>query len=138
MDIPAVTAAGGALALDVAWAYLPLPENLKTGNLKYIAKAAGAVALAWAADTSGLVTKKTSDAMGVGALTVVFHSALKDMISRAMPQVRMDSMGYYNAATPAGTLDYNSGNAMGYYPANGNAASPEMTYNNQMGYYPSQ
>lgn len=147
MITPAITAAGGALALDIAWAYAPIPENLKVGNLKHVAKAAGAVGMAMLAGQ--VVKQKTAEAMGVGALTVVFHDALKEIINTNMPALKMDGMGYYNAGQPAGTLDYSTGNndmayyaapgnnnnAMGYYAGGGNTGTPESGYNNAMGYY---
>lgn len=145
--IPALTASAGALALDVAWAYAPIPLNLKVGNLKHVSKAAGAIGLSWLA--SQVVSKKTAEAMGVGALTVVFHDALREMAAKTMPALKMDGMGYYNAGYPAGTLEdpngmgyyppaaldaNNANNGMGYYPPTGAVISPEQQYNNGMSY----
>jgi hypothetical protein len=119
---PAITAASGALALDLAWGYLPLPANIKAGPLRHVAKAAGAIALSMIAGK--VVKKSTADAMGVGALTVVIHEAAKEAIHKFVPGVKMDGvglyvqglggLGYYSAGMPAGgALPDNSG--MGLY-----------------------
>ena len=126
--IPAATATMGALGLDIAWAYLPIPDTVKVGPMKYLAKAGGAIGLSYLAGMA--VSKKTAETLGVGALTVVMHQAAREFISRTMPTLAMDgmgyyppsSMGYYNPALPAG--ETSSGN-MGYYP---NTPSAEMGY----------
>lgn len=105
--MPAVTAASGALALDIAWAHLPLPANIKSGNLKYAAKALGAVGLSMAAGM--VVNKRTADAMGIGALTVVAHQMARDLLSRTVPALKMDGMGYYSAGMPMGSPEDNMG-----------------------------
>lgn len=116
--MPAVTAATGALALDVAWAYLPLPVQVKTGPFKYLAKAGGAIGLAWLAEM--VVKRQTAEAMGVGALTVVIHQMARELIAQNMPTVRMDGLGYYNAGLPVGGQEAN----MGLYVGNQAPAMP--------------
>jgi hypothetical protein len=110
MLMPAVTAAGGALALDLAWGYLPIPANLKVGSLQYVAKAAGAVAIG----TLGakVMKRHTAEAMAVGALTVVFHTAARDLISKMLPSVHL---GYVNAGYPAGFYESDSVQGIGEY-----------------------
>lgn len=105
--MPAVTAASGALALDIAWAYLPLPAQVKSGNLKYAAKALGAIGLSMAAGM--VVKKKTADAMGIGALTVVAHQLARDLLSKAAPTLKMDGMGYYSPGLPVGAPESDMG-----------------------------
>lgn len=108
MFVPAMIGAGGALALDVAFGYLPIPANLAAGPLKHIVKAAGAVALSIIA---GKVTKKsTAEAMGVGALTVIAHDMAKELVAKLAPSVKMDGvglyvhgLGYYSPGMPAGS-----------------------------------
>ena len=127
--IPAVTATAGALALDIAWAYLPLPVTIKAGPLKHVAKAAGAIGLSILA--GNVVKKSTADAMGLGALTVVLHQAAKEMIQRVAPQVQMDGIGYYSAGLPVGGFSDN----MGLYVADN--APPAMAGNeyDELGLY---
>lgn len=112
MLMPAVTAAGGAIALDLAWGYLPIPANLKTGSLQYVAKAAGAVAIG----TLGakVMKRHTAEAMAVGALTVVFHTAARDLIGKMLPSVHL---GYVNAGYPAGFYEADSVQGIGEYVA---------------------
>lgn len=83
--MPAATAAGGALALDVAWSYLPIPDNIKSGPLRYAAKGVGALALGFLA--ANFVKKETADRLALGAMTVVMHDAARDMMGRFMPQI---------------------------------------------------
>jgi len=99
--MPAATAASGALALDVVWGYAPIPENLKNGPLRHVVKAAGAIGLGMLA---GMVVKKdTADRFATGALTVTIHSAMREMVAKAAPNVRLgdadefDDMGYYGS-----------------------------------------
>lgn len=123
--MPAVSATGGALLLDVAWAYLPIPATVKTGAFKHVAKALGAVVLS---EMAGMVvSKKTAESMGVGALTVVMHSAGKEAMGRFFPTVKMDGIGYMSPAMITNDMGYYAG--PGRLPAAaGNAAT--------MGYYP--
>lgn len=100
MVMPAVTAASGALALDVLWGYAPIPANFKTGNLQYVAKAAGALLIGWAG--SKVMKKSTAEAMAVGALTVVVHDAAKMLIATTMPSLHL---GMVNSGYPAGTFE---------------------------------
>lgn len=107
--MPALTASTGALLLDVLWSKLPIPANLKAGSLQYVTKGVGAVALSMLAEKSKLVNRQTAEAMGVGALTVVFHDALRGVLKNFVPQLGfseyVNGLGYINAGWPAGTLD---------------------------------
>lgn len=107
--MPALTASTGALLLDVLWAKLPIPANLKAGALQYITKGVGAVALSMLAEKSKIVNRQTAEALGVGALTVVFHDALRGVLKNMVPQLGFSEyvggLGYINAGWPAGTLD---------------------------------
>lgn len=125
MVTPALMGAGGALALDVVWSYIPVPATLKAGPLKHIAKAAGAVALSIIAGK--VVKKPTAEAMGVGALTVIAHDVMRELVAKFAPGVKMDGvglyvngLGYYSAGTPAGGYEQASlpslaNNSVGLY-----------------------
>jgi len=119
MVFPAVTAAGGALALDALWAYLPIPIAIKGGAFKHVAKAGAAIALTWGAEK--VVSKQTASQIGMGALTVVFHQAAREFMAAKMPQIAMDGMGWIS---PAMVAPKRATPGMGYFPSN------------QMGYYP--
>lgn len=107
--MPALTASTGALLLDVLWAKLPIPANLKGGSLQYVTKGIGAIGLSLLAEKSKLVNRQTAEALGVGALTVVFHDALRGVLKGIVPQLGfseyVSGLGYINAGWPAGTLD---------------------------------
>jgi len=126
--MPAATAAFGALGLDMIWGYAPIPDSLKTGPMRYVAKAAGAVALGMLA---GMVTKKsTADQMSMGALTVVLHSAMRDGMSSYMPNIALgeymgpqESLGYWGSGY---NPDYASGMSEYMPPANGGNGAYDM------------
>jgi len=127
--IPAATAAGGALALDLIWGYAPIPENLKMGPLKHLVKGAGAIGLGMLA---GMVTNKsTAQALSTGALTVVMHSAMRDTVTRFAPAIQLgeylddDGMGEYLA-------EYLEDDGMGYAGA-GYVTGDDESYNDAMG-----
>ncbi len=126
--MPAATAAVGALALDVAFGYLPLPANLRTGPLQLVTKTVGAIGLTFIA--SKVVSKSTAQAMGVGALTVVFHDVMKSFIVKTMPTLKMDGLGYYSAGYPVGGYDGMAG--MGEYIGNLSGGGMPMPGNQTM------
>lgn len=107
--MPAALAGAGAVGLDVIWGYLPVPDQLKTGPMRYVAKAAGAIGLGMLA---AMVTKKsTADQLASGAMTVVMYQAMKDGMTRFAPNIPMgeylseyDSMGYYGSGMNPGEM----------------------------------
>lgn len=84
--MPAATAAAGALAVDVAYGFLPVPDSIKSGPLRYVAKGAGAVLMGVLV---GKVNRKLGDAVAMGGLTVTLHSAMRDMLARFAPGVAL-------------------------------------------------
>lgn len=108
--MPAATAATGALALDVLWGFVPIPEGLKSGPLRHVVKGAGAIGMGWLAGQ--VVKKSTAAQFATGALTVIMHDAMRDMMARFMPGV---GLGYYSAGMPAGTMGEYVGGGMGAY-----------------------
>ena len=127
--LPSATAGAGALALDILWGFVPVPPEIKTGPMRHVAKGLGAIVLGQIVGMVG--TRKMGDTMAMGALTVVFHSAFREMTAQFMPQV---NLGYYSPGANAG---YDA--ALGYY-----VASPRMTVargesvpagNSELGYY---
>ena len=130
---PAATAGAGALMLDVLWGFVPVPAEIKTGPMKHVAKGIGAVVLGQLVGT--FATRRMGDTMAMGALTVVFHQAFREMSAQFMPNL---PLGYYSAGANAG---YDP--QLGYY-----VASPSLTVqrgesmpagptpaNTEMGYY---
>lgn len=95
--IPAATAGAGALALDVLWGFVPIPATIKTGPMRHVAKGVGAIALGALVGMVG--NKRMGDTMAMGALTVVFHTAFREMTAQYAPQI---PLGYYSAGLPVG------------------------------------
>jgi hypothetical protein len=109
--MPAATAATGGLMLDVLWGYAPIPGALKTGPMRHVAKAAGAIGLGMLAGM--VVSKATADRFATGALTIVMHDAMRDIASRAVPALKLgeyddDDLGYWGSG-------YNPSSDMGLY-----------------------
>lgn len=86
---PAAISAVGAIGLDLAWGVIgdKLPAGMGTGPIRHVAKAAGALLLGTLA--SMVTSKATGSQLSVGALTVVFHGAMKDAISTNFPGVQL-------------------------------------------------
>lgn len=111
--MPAATAAAGAIGLDVVWGMAPIPENLKTGPMRHVVKAAGAIGLGMIAEM--VVKKSTASQFATGALTVVMHQAMREGMTRFAPNIQLGEyvdeggeMGYYGAGV-------NAGDSMGMY-----------------------
>lgn len=107
---PAVTAAAGAVLLDAAWAYLPIPAQLKAGPVRHVAKGAGAVALTLIAER--VVSRSMAHQFGVGAMTVVLHGAIRELLAQFLPQVRLGDMYYDDYPSLNGLSYVNAGQAM--------------------------
>lgn len=141
--MPAITGAAGAVLLDVGMAYLPIPDNFKTGWLGTGAKAAGAVGLGLLAGK--FLSRRTGALFTAGALTVIAYQAVRQLAAStigtsvkglsgytdyvdyrpsrmgaymdrpATLPVRGASLGYMN---PAAVVDY-SPDGMGAYMNDG-------------------
>lgn len=130
MVMPAATAGAGAVGLDILWGFMPLPPDLKTGPMRHLVKGIGAIVLGQI--TGMVVGKRLGDNMAMGALTVTFHDAFRDIIAQTMPQV---PLGYYSAGASAG---YDP--QLGYYVGGGNQLAPPApaVENSELGYYVQQ
>lgn len=83
--VPAATGAAGALVLDVALGYLPIPETLKTGPMAPVVKAGLVIGAGMVA--RNVVPKRFVDAGVAGALTIIAYNTLKGVLKTAMPQL---------------------------------------------------
>lgn len=95
--VPAAIGGTGALALDAAMGYVPLPARFKSGLLGRLTKLGGAVAL-------GLIgrrvaSKRIGDQIMVGAVTVGLYQFGRSAIEQHLPDVNLagDTMEYVNA-----------------------------------------
>lgn len=111
--LPSLYGAGGALALDVALGYLPLPEKLKTGYGRHAVRIVGAVGLGWVA--SKFLRGKAA-AIGQGALTVAVYGLLRDVASKTLGD-KVKGLGDYEEIEVAGYLD--AAPVLGAYMGNG-------------------
>lgn len=110
--IPAAQGAAGALALDLALGYIPLPEQLKTGMVRHVTKAALAVGIGVAVEK--LSNRTAGKAAALGALTVVLHDAAREAVAKAAPSVRLgeylsdSDLAEYLSGAGMGALGYDS------------------------------
>lgn len=80
----AAIGAGGALAVDVALAKLPIPANLKAGPALPAVK--GAISIGLGMLVSKFAKKRAlGKALAEGGLTVAMHDVAKPMVSRFIP-----------------------------------------------------
>ncbi len=110
---PALVGAAGAIAVNAAVSYLPLPASLKTGVAGHAVKGAAAIGLGLLA--SKFTKSQLATEAAQGALTVAATNALQGLIKQAIPSFPLgdadeeivvagvDGMGeYYTAEEVAG------------------------------------
>ncbi len=109
--MPALMGAGGALAVNAAINYLPLPAFAKAGRTRYLTQFGLAFAL-------GVFGKKfigaKAEEMAKGAMIVTMTNALKDVVGGATGLQLGDAgddgaISYYSPAQIAEYVDGNSG-----------------------------
>ncbi len=108
----ALTGATGALGLDLALGYLPIPANLKGGLVGTGVKALLAIGIGIVGQKSKLVNSATAAKMSNGALTVVLHDELKKQVANFAPNIQLgeyigygdDGMGYYGSGMNPGPV----------------------------------
>jgi len=104
--MPAAISAVGAIGLDLAWGQVAarLPAAITGGPMKYVAKAVGAIGIGMLA---GMVVKKdTANQLAIGALTTVFHSAMRDTITQMAPNVQLGEYETMNGYPLDGLAEY--------------------------------
>ena len=129
----ASTGALGALGLDVALAYIPLPAAITGGIIGKVTKAAGAIALGVVANKLG-VSASNANRMAEGALTVQLHGIGKELLTQFAPGVALSAyvgddngMGYYGSGwNPNAVDDPDYGSPLGTYLPDISAESVNM------------
>ena len=113
----------GAVAVNTAFNFLPLPAMMKTGNIAYVSKAALAIALGMFGRK--LLPGSTAARMAEGSLAVTFHDAIVAIAGPMLPALRLGEVGYVGG-----------GYAMDYMP-NTSQAAPQLSeyINSGMGEY---
>jgi len=105
--MPAMVGGAGAVANDMIVNMLPLPPQFKTGWMRHVSKAAGAVAIGMLGGF--FLQKRTADQLGAGAMTVVGYNIVRDLAAQFAPAL---PLGEY---LPMG--EYLSPDELGYYGA---------------------
>lgn len=108
--IPAAQGAAGALALDLALGYLPIPENFKTGALRHVTK--GLLAVGIGMGVEKLTSRAAGRAATLGALTVVLHDAAREGVAAFVPSVKLGE--YLSDADLAEYLSGGGQDALGW------------------------
>lgn len=88
--MPAAVGAGGAIALDVAMNYIPLPAQFQTPLWKNLARVGGAFALSYVA--SYVIGRQKAREVLAGALTVASYNALRELIVTNFPQLGLQGI----------------------------------------------
>ena len=96
MAMPAFQGAAGAVLLDLAFGFIPLPVQLKVGPMRHLSKVLGAVALGTV--VSNFTRGKMGANMATGAMTVAFHGALREF-TQNIPGLQFgayEELAYYS------------------------------------------
>jgi hypothetical protein len=107
--MPAAYGAAGALVLDVALGYIPLPAMLKTGYARHATRIVGALGVGFLASK---FLRGRAAAIGQGALTVAVYGLLKDVAAQTLGD-KVRGLGDYEEITVDGYMDAAPG--MGAY-----------------------
>jgi hypothetical protein len=115
----AAIGAGGAVAVDILMAKLPLPANLKTGTMRSATQGLVSVGLGMAVAKFGK-NRALGIALAEGGLTVALHGVLKSTVNNAMPTLQLAGdeslLGYEDLSGDLlGYEDMNQG--VGWYSA---------------------
>lgn len=105
--IPALTGAAGGIGLNVALAYVPLPEEMKSGWTGALVKTGGAVLLGLGVGT--LFGRKNGVLFTGGALTILAYQILSNLASQAFGDKIKGLSGYQDFT------DYQLPSSMGAY-----------------------
>jgi len=84
--IPAGIGGLGAIGLDIALAYLPVPDTLKTGLPATITKLLAAIGLGWG--LGKVIGNEKGKLITLGAVTVMGYQFLRDQAKTALPNVK--------------------------------------------------
>lgn len=92
--IPAGMGAAGAVALDVAMNFVPLPAQFQTPLYKNIARIAGAFALGYV--SSFVLGREKAKQVTLGALTVASYNVVRDVVTTNFPQLGLHGAETYD------------------------------------------
>lgn len=92
--VPAGIGAGGALALDIAMSYVPLPAQFQTPTWKNVARVLGAIVLGGIG--TAVLGRQKGAQVALGALTVVSYGVLRDVVTQNFPQLTLNGAETYD------------------------------------------
>lgn len=120
----------GAITGSIVGNYLPLPVNLKTGNMAIVVNALIGIATGYT--VSNFMDRKIGEEMAQGAVTVALHGTMKNALSGMMPGLALsdDLLGYDDYNGLLGHDDYNDD--LSAYVQGGNMLDAYV--DNDMGY----
>lgn len=97
----------GAIAGSIVGNYLPLPANLKVGNMAIAVNALIGIATGYT--VSNFMDRRIGEEMAQGAVTVALHGTMKNMLTGMMPGLALsdDLLGYEDYNGLLGHDDYN-------------------------------
>ena len=91
--MPALVGGGGAVLNDMLVNFVPgIPDNFKSGNLRHLTKAVGAIAIGYVG--AMFLPRRTADQLGAGAMTVVGYNVVRDLAARFAPQLPLGEYLY--------------------------------------------
>lgn len=122
--MPSAIGGAGGVVLDMAFGYLPIPAQYKTGYIGTVAKGATAVVLSEVAKKAGM-KKATAEQIGVGMLTIIMYNQMQGIVAKMMPNAAA-GLGYYSPAHMAMYTDQASSMAM--YTPGPEAMNSEAEY----------
>jgi hypothetical protein len=117
--MPGSVGAFGALGLDIALGFIPLPATLQTGMFRPVVRLAGAAALGMIAGK--VVDARVGEQVAAGATIVVLYDLFKGFAKTALPNLPLSGMEYYSAGMPVG--EYFPGGSTGAAHASPKALS---------------
>lgn len=82
--LPALKAAAGAIVLDGAYSYLPIPAEYQSGQMGALIKGATTIGMGMLAERSKVMKPATVRDMVNGALTVQLHSIGQELVGGIM------------------------------------------------------
>lgn len=98
--MPAALGAAGALGVDIAWAFAPVPAAIKSGPAAPLVKILGAVGLGML--VSKFANRRFGQAMVAGYLTVTAYDMAKKLVAKAIPTLPLAEYPYDLGYTQAG------------------------------------
>lgn len=90
--VPSIVGGAGALSIDIAMNYLPLPAAFKQGPANLAAR--GGIALGLGMLLQNFMRKDTAANITKGALTVIAYDGMKQVAKTAMPQLQLGAYDY--------------------------------------------